>query len=207
VIGLFGGAFDPPHDGHVALLRAGHDALRLDGAVVIVTEAPGHKLVETPPAARLELARAAFPGVQVVLDGHPRTVDMLRGHPEWEGGVFLLGADEFAGFLGWKEPEEVLRLVSLGVATRPGFPRESLDAVLARLDRPGRASCESGSIAERTSMSSYHPPSGTSSSATGCTAGPGTPGPGKLGALDVNRTGTPDRSAGAEQAREGRRHP
>jgi len=138
VIGLFGGAFDPPHDGHVALLRAGHDALRLDGAVVIVTEAPGHKLVETPAAARLELARAAFPGVQVVLDGHPRTVDMLREHPEWEGGVFLLGADEFAGFLGWKEPEEVLRLVSLGVATRPGFPRESLDAVLARLDRPGR---------------------------------------------------------------------
>jgi nicotinate-nucleotide adenylyltransferase len=138
VIGLFGGAFDPPHNGHVALLRAGRDDLGLDRAVVIVAEAPGHKVVETPAEARLELARAAFPGEQVVLDGHPRTVDMLRKHPEWEGAVFLLGADEFAGFMGWKEPEEVLRLVSLGVATRPGFPRESLDAVLARLERPDR---------------------------------------------------------------------
>ena len=108
--------------------------------VVIVTADPGHKAVETPAPVRLELARAAFPGETVVLDDHARTIDMLRDHPEWEGAVFLLGADEFAGFLGWKEPEEVLRLVRLGVATRPGFPRESLDAVLAQLEHPERVS-------------------------------------------------------------------
>ena len=65
---------------------------------------PGHKAVVTPAEARLELARAAFPGERVVLDDHARTVDMLRDHPEWEGATFLLGADEFAGFLEWKEP-------------------------------------------------------------------------------------------------------
>jgi nicotinate-nucleotide adenylyltransferase len=140
VIGLFGGAFDPPHNGHVALLARATEDLGPTDSVVIVTADPGHKAVETPAPARLELARAAFPGETVVLDDHARTIDMLHAHPEWEGAVFLLGADEFAGFLGWKEPEGVLRLVSLGVATRPGFPRESLDAVLARLEHPERVS-------------------------------------------------------------------
>ena len=50
----------------------------------------------------------------------------------------MLGADEFADLLDWKEPVEVLRLVRLGVATRPGFPRERLDAVLSRLELPDR---------------------------------------------------------------------
>jgi nicotinate-nucleotide adenylyltransferase len=140
VIGLFGGAFDPPHNGHVALLARARDELALTEALVIVTADPGHKAVETPAPVRLELARAAFPDETVVLDDHARTIEMLREHPEWEGAVFLLGADEFAGFLGWKEPEAVLRLVRLGVATRPGFPRGSLDAVLARLEHPERVS-------------------------------------------------------------------
>jgi nicotinate-nucleotide adenylyltransferase len=121
VIGLFGGAFDPPHLGHVALLRGAREELGLEEVVVVVAAAPGHKTVDTPAVVRLELARAAFPGETVVLDEHPRTIDMLRDHPEWEGAVFLLGADELAGFARWKEPEEVLRLVHLGVATRPGY--------------------------------------------------------------------------------------
>ncbi len=140
MIGLFGGAFDPPHNGHVALLSRAGRQFGLTEPVVIVTSDPGHKAVETPAPVRLELARAAFPGETVELDDHARTIGMLRDHPEWEGAVFLLGADEFAGFLGWKEPEAVLGLVRLGVATRPGFPRESLDAVLAQLEHPERVS-------------------------------------------------------------------
>ncbi len=140
MIGLFGGAFDPPHKGHVALLARAGQELGLTDSVVIVTADPGHKAVETPASVRLELARVAFPGERVELDDHARTIDMLRDHPEWEGAVFLLGADEFAGFLGWKEPEAVLGLVRLGVGARPGFQRESLDAVLAQLEHPDRVS-------------------------------------------------------------------
>jgi nicotinate-nucleotide adenylyltransferase len=138
VIGLFGGAFDPPHDGHVALVARARAVLGLDEVVVIVAAAPGHKEVRTDASLRLRLAEAAFPGETVVLDDHARTIDMLRAHPEWAGAVFLLGADQFAAFPEWKEPEGVLDLVSLGVATRPGFLRESLDRVLARLDHPDR---------------------------------------------------------------------
>jgi nicotinate-nucleotide adenylyltransferase len=124
VNGLFGGAFDPPHNGHLGLLRAGRQALGLAEVLVLVAGAPGHKSIETPAAVRLELARAAFPGETVLLDLEPRTIDMLRSHPERQGTVFLLGADEFADLASWKEPEELLRLVRLGVATRPGYPRE-----------------------------------------------------------------------------------
>jgi nicotinate-nucleotide adenylyltransferase len=137
-LGVFGGAFDPPHDGHVALVRAAKKALALDRVLVLVAANPGHKRIDTPAATRLELARAAFPAEQVELDDHPRTVDLLRVHPEWDEPTLLLGADAFAGFLEWKEPEEVLRRARLGVATRPGYPQQLLDETLAGLSTPDR---------------------------------------------------------------------
>jgi nicotinate-nucleotide adenylyltransferase len=128
--GLFGGAFDPPHRGHVELVRRAKQELGLDDVVVLVAADPGHKRVETPPAVRLEMARAAFPGDTVLLDGHARTIDLLREHPDWQDAWFVIGADEFADFLSWKEPDEVLRRVKLAVGTRPGFPRERVRGVL-----------------------------------------------------------------------------
>jgi nicotinate-nucleotide adenylyltransferase len=137
-VGLYGGAFDPPHRGHVELAHAAKRELALDRLLVLVSTAPGHKHVVTSAAARLELARAAFPGDEVILDEQPRTVDTLRAHPDWHDAIFLIGADEFCEFPGWKEPDEVLERVRIAVATRPGFPEERLRAVLERLERPDR---------------------------------------------------------------------
>ena len=135
--GLLGGAFDPPHMGHVALARAAVDQLQLERLVIVVVAEPGHRGVHASAETRLELARMAFPGHDVELDRHARTVDMLRDGP-WRDPVFLVGADEFAGFAGWKEPDAVLELARLGVASRPGYPRERLDGVLAGLAHPER---------------------------------------------------------------------
>jgi nicotinate-nucleotide adenylyltransferase len=138
VIGLFGGSFDPPHRGHVELARRAKEELGLGKLVVLVSADPGHKAVETPADVRLRLARAAFPEDEVMLDEHARTVDTLRAHPEWVDPVFLIGADQFADFPTWKEPDEVLRRARLAIATRPGFPREGLQAVLEQLEQPDR---------------------------------------------------------------------
>jgi nicotinate-nucleotide adenylyltransferase len=138
VTGLLGGAFDPPHVGHVALARAASERFDLDELVVLVVADPGHKGVEAPAEARLALAEAAFAGIaEVRLDPHARTVDSLRAGA-WHDPLFVIGADEFAGFLSWTEPDAVLDLARLGVATRPGYPPERLDAVLEGLRRPER---------------------------------------------------------------------
>jgi nicotinate-nucleotide adenylyltransferase len=139
VIGLFGSVFDPPHNGHVAVVRCAREHFDLDRLVVLVVADPGHKAVATDASVRLALARLAFPDDDVELDRHPRTVDMLRGH-RFDDPLFLVGADEFCDFLGWKDPNGVLELARLGVATRPGYPRERLDSVLAELEHPERVS-------------------------------------------------------------------
>jgi nicotinate-nucleotide adenylyltransferase len=136
-VGLFGGAFDPPHVGHVAVARAAKEELGIPRLVVLVAEHPGHKKVQEPAETRLELARAAFPDDEVRLDPHARTVDLLRAE-RFDDPVFVIGADQFAGFLTWQEPNGVLELTRLAVATRPGYPRERLEPVLAELEAPER---------------------------------------------------------------------
>jgi nicotinate-nucleotide adenylyltransferase len=140
-VGILGGAFDPPHVGHVVLAREAVERFGLERLVVLVVAAPAHKPVATPVERRLELAHAAFgdvPRVEVVADDHAYTVDFLRDSELPRDAVFLIGADELVDFLTWREPEEILRLVRLGVATRPGSPREQLEEILARLERPER---------------------------------------------------------------------
>jgi nicotinate-nucleotide adenylyltransferase len=135
--GLLGGAFDPPHVGHVALADAAERQLGLGDLVVVVVADPGHKEMHCPVETRLALAQAAFPGRRVEVDRHPRTVDMLRDG-SWRNAIFLIGADEFLDFSGWKEPDGVLELARLGVASRPGYPRERLEEVLRGLAHPER---------------------------------------------------------------------
>jgi nicotinate-nucleotide adenylyltransferase len=134
---LLGGTFNPPHNGHLALARAAQKHFGPDDLVVLVAERPGHKEVQLDAETRLNLARAAFPDYEVEPDPHERTVDMLRAG-DWSEPLFLIGADQFADFLTWKDPEGVLALARIGVATRPGYPRERLDAVLQELSRPDR---------------------------------------------------------------------
>lgn len=146
-VGLLGGAFDPPHDGHLALARAAIARFDLSLLVVVVTGQAPHKAVETDAETRLALARAAFAGLDRVevsrheLDraGPSYTVDTVRWAEErWGDVVFLVGADEFASFLDWHDPDGVLEHARLGVATRPGYRVEELAAVRARLRRPER---------------------------------------------------------------------
>lgn len=135
--GLLGGTFNPPHNGHLALARAALQHFDLDGLVVLVAERPGHKEVQLDAETRLKLAHAAFPDYEVEPDPHERTVDLLRAG-RWREPLFLIGADQFADFLTWKDPEGVLSLSRIGVATRPGYPRERLDTVLRQLSQPDR---------------------------------------------------------------------
>ena len=138
--GIFGGAFDPPHDGHVALALEAIDHFHLGRLLVRVVADPGHKEVETAPQIRLTLAELAFAAIdeaEVSLDPFARTVDSLE-ELDLDDPVFLIGADELAAFPTWTRPGRVLELARIGVATRPGSDRSELERVVGSLPRSGR---------------------------------------------------------------------
>jgi nicotinic acid mononucleotide adenylyltransferase len=111
---------------------------------VIVTASPGHKPTVLDPATRLELARLAFgdlPNAEVRLDDHPFTVDLLRDE-HFEDAVFVLGADQWAVFDTWQEPEEILRLIPVAIAARPGQPVPAGDVQVFEIEQFPIASSE-----------------------------------------------------------------
>lgn len=132
VTGIFGGRFDPPHVGHLALARAAREQLGLDRLHVTVIADAAHKAAEAPAEHRLEMARLTFGELDAVveLEQHRYTVDALEER-RYDDPIFLIGADELAAFATWKEPDRVLELTRLGVAARPGHapPVENSDRI------------------------------------------------------------------------------
>ena len=113
----------------------------------MVAGRPPHKEVPVDAETRFRLAAAAFAGLprvelsrfEVERDAPAHTLETVRyAERAWRDVVFLIGADEFADFLSWHEPNAVLEHARLGVATRPGIARDDLDRVLSQLERPER---------------------------------------------------------------------
>ena len=139
-IGILGGAFDPPHNGHLALAREAVEHFQLERLLVRVVADPGHKDVDTAADVRLRLAELAFGSIEVAevsLDPFGRTVDSLEALGLADP-LFLLGADELAAFPSWVRPDRVLELARIGAATRPGTDLAGLGRVVASLSRPDR---------------------------------------------------------------------
>lgn len=129
-VGMFGGAFDPPHHAHVALARLAIRELALDRLHVLPTGDAWHKARDLSPAGhRLAMTRLAFEHVaQVQVDdrelrrsGATYSVDTLRElQAEYPGAQLhlVMGEDQAAGFSGWHAWPEVARLAVLCVAGR-----------------------------------------------------------------------------------------
>ena len=120
-IGIFGGTFSPPHNGHLQAAKAFMEQMWLDILYVIPTALPPHKEMDTPVSAahRLEMCRLAFSGMEgvVVSDmeiqrgGRSYTVDTLCELAGEDRRIFLLcGTDMMLTLDQWREPEEIFRL-------------------------------------------------------------------------------------------------
>ena len=129
-LGIFGGAFDPPHMAHLALVEAALEQLQLDTLYVFPTGHAWHKARALSAArhriAMAELAFAGLPQVRVdareTLRGGPSyTVDTLRElHAEHPGTVLFLviGQDQAAALQSWHEWSAVVQLAIICVAAR-----------------------------------------------------------------------------------------
>jgi nicotinate-nucleotide adenylyltransferase len=144
-LGVFGGTFDPPHIGHLALAEQARDQLGLSRVLFVPARVPPHKRgrVSSPIAVRMALTRLAVRGhaafavsdVEARRPGPSFTVDTLRAlarrHPHAERWL-ILGADSLDDFAGWRDPDAILSLASLAGAARPGAGRRRLPPALAR---------------------------------------------------------------------------
>ena len=129
-VGLFGGAFDPPHHAHVALAQAAIEQLGLERLHVVPTGDAWHKARALSPAAdRLAMCRLAFadlPRVRVDdrelrRDGATYTIDTLAElHAEEPAAQLFLviGADQAAAFHRWRRAADILRLATVLIAVR-----------------------------------------------------------------------------------------
>ena len=120
-IGIFGGTFSPPHNGHLQAAKAFMEQMWLDILYVIPTALPPHKEMETPVAAdhRLEMCRLAFSGMEGVYvsdmeiqrGGRSYTVDTLRELTGEDRRLFFLcGTDMMLTLDQWREPAEIFQL-------------------------------------------------------------------------------------------------
>jgi len=129
-IGLLGGSFDPPHQGHVHITRWALRTLALDRVWWLVS--PGNPLKARGPAEierRLAACAAIMrhPRVEVTdIERHwasPYTADTLRRLRQRYGGVrfvWLMGADNLKSFHRWEEWDWIMSNFPIGVLARPG---------------------------------------------------------------------------------------
>lgn len=132
-IGIFGGTFDPPHNGHLALAQAARDDLGLDKVLWLPAADPPHKRgrLVSPAGQRLALVKAAIagrPGFEV------SRVDLDRPGPHWTADtvallgkrypgadlVFIMGGDSLRDLPAWGRPHEIVACCTLAVLRRPG---------------------------------------------------------------------------------------
>ena len=146
-VALFGGSFDPPHRGHMAIARAAADRFALDQVLF----APVGVQPLKPQAATASFAeRLAMTTLACMDDPRflPSTIDAARpdGRPNYSvdtlrllhqsmpgAQIFnLIGADSFLSLARWRDPQQLLDLAEWIVVSRPGYSDQSLLA-----DPPG----------------------------------------------------------------------
>jgi nicotinate-nucleotide adenylyltransferase len=150
-VGILGGAFNPPHLGHLILAQDAHAQLRLDRVVFVPYAQPSHRELEDDPGPEVRLTmcehatsadgRLGVSRIEIDRGGPSYTVDTLRElrrrAPDDE--LFLLiGGDQAAALTSWREPEEVLGLAIAGVAERDEWRREEIVERLGGLCSPER---------------------------------------------------------------------
>lgn len=139
-LGIMGGTFNPPHNGHLYAARCAREDLALDRVLFIPTNLPPHKKLpagSATAAQRCEMVRlatedlpwAALSTMEIERGGASYTVDTLRALKTPETELFLIIGTDMLLMLdyGWRAPEEICRLCTLAVYTRNAGERKALE--------------------------------------------------------------------------------
>jgi nicotinate-nucleotide adenylyltransferase len=135
-LGVLGGAFNPPHLGHLVLAQEALVQVGLDSVLLMpMGQAPHRQIADDPgPDVRAELCEAAVAGddrmavsrLEVEREGPSYTVDTLRALREQRPDdelVWILGGDQAAALGSWHEPAQVLELCTIAATERGSWRR------------------------------------------------------------------------------------
>ncbi len=136
-IGLFGGSFNPAHSGHCLVTRQVMKRLGLDAVWWLIS--PGNPLKDNSNlpalAQRIAAARAMIRGPNVHVTGFEAaygfrysfdTLSHLRTRLGDRRLVWIMGADNLAGFHRWERWREIAALMPIAVYIRPGNTRSAM---------------------------------------------------------------------------------
>ncbi|MDO5783621.1 MAG: nicotinate-nucleotide adenylyltransferase [Eubacteriales bacterium] len=152
-IGIMGGTFNPPHNGHVHAAQQAVKALRFDRLLLIPDNVPPHKVLPHGSAdseQRLEMTRrmaAEIPGaeacdIELKRGGRSYTADTLRAlHKTYPGADFFLiiGTDMLLTLDQWREPETLCTLAAFAVVARDEDDRRAIADKAAWLEKTWQA--------------------------------------------------------------------
>jgi nicotinate-nucleotide adenylyltransferase len=147
-IALFGGTFDPVHNGHLLLAEAARTTHRLDRVIFIPTGVPPHKAAATAASSdRLKMLRLAIAGNPAfqVSDWEIRqrrvvysyeTIEHFKQTSARASLFFIVGTDMLATIHLWKQGQRLLSECTFLGAERPETPWKKLPAAVRRLAKP-----------------------------------------------------------------------
>jgi nicotinate-nucleotide adenylyltransferase len=131
-IGIFGGSFDPVHNAHVALAQVALSQLRLDELRWVPAGQPWQKARQLADAVHREamirlviegVARFTLERCELLRQGPSYTLDTVRELQTALPGAqwfLIVGQDQYQGLHTWRDWKDLLALVTLAVANRPG---------------------------------------------------------------------------------------
>ena len=136
-VGVYGGMFDPVHDGHMKVACHSLDLLQLDRLLLVPCHTPNHREPPVCPAAQrlamLQLAAAGHDRIIVdPIEIHGRgvsytvrTLERISERLPQAVLVLVLGMDAFLGLPQWRDPERLLELAHILVIAREKLPMDN----------------------------------------------------------------------------------
>jgi nicotinate-nucleotide adenylyltransferase len=136
LIGVFGGTFDPVHNGHTKIIQNLLELIPLDEIKVIPNGQPPHRTSVCSNNDRLEMVNLAFKGInQISVDEREiqregpsyaiHTAEEILEEYHQDNIIWIMGSDAFSEIDTWFEWEDFLNIINILVMARPGYEIDS----------------------------------------------------------------------------------
>jgi len=173
-IGIFGGSFDPVHDGHIHLAKLAKEAACLDEVWFLPCQISPHKTYRPPPpgvirvkwlhAAIRDLPWAKVDETDLKTEGPSysyRTLQILSEKSPENEWFWIMGGDQWEALPNWAQPETIAQLATFIVLARDGVliePRPDYRLVTVTGEHPASATAIREALARRETSVPYLDP-------------------------------------------------